>query len=967
MHRTVPSLTALLLLLCVQAVTAQEVAIAKLLTFATGDEARIEVTLNSTQEVANAELSGLITRYPSGPTLWQGALGSGSIDLHAGTPATLSSTAAHLKAELWEPSSPALYQLKVTARKAGQPLAEKSVRFGFRSFESRNSQFYLNGRPMFLRGLAINPPGRGIPPEVGESRAFAEAYVRCLKNHNVNIIRMTHDSQVWFEVCDELGMMVYQGVYGSPPANEERKAQAPTDFDKSLAAYKQVFETYAAHPSILIYILSNELPVSGTRGQRFHDFLTRAHAALKPWDPTRLYIGNAGYGEGREGDICDVHRYWGWYYNSFLTYYNLRDKLVATPLYGDIAKNQPLTFTECVGSFTGSSGEFNVVRSKQLAPQLGWIGGSPTPREDALRYQAFMVKQATESFRRLRPLNPRLSGIMPFTILFYNWSGITSFNEMKAKPALEQMGLSYQPVLLSWELWTPQVYAGSKLHVRPHVINDADNGAALTEAKLVYRIQSRQGTVCCEGTNALPEIPYYGTWSQPLELDLPAELPTGDYLLSGNIVAHSRTLSTNSVELFVAGKDWKHPAAVVASVYLYDPPGKTAAALQKAGIDFKRLTSLTAWPPAMSTLVLGEGVWDQTLTSQKEQLQRFVRQGGRLLCLRQWGPGLSSAAPADAFDWLPAKIVRFEDSPNDPQYPPRTRPFAEQMNVNLERPGHPVFQGLDRHQFSLWSDYTSWNQTQPGFPRVYPVTAGFKLAEPEALGHTAILADYDRGLEGIALCELFDGAGSVILSGLDLVNRTGLDPVADRLLGNLVTYTASKPGHEVHPLIEHPIRWGNYATECGTVCGSLNGLPVNAEWVAPPTQASAKALPPNTGSWNMEPGEQFVPHGRNPLGAFGYTTGSSFKDHDPDSATGSGIFWARIPPGKHEAVTRVKNPFASAGELSIAVNGKTATGPTAIASSQTLELHSPLPPGTTEVTMRFTGTKTLVLLETRFE
>src|SRR5205807_1421547 len=196
--------------------------------------------------------------------------------------------------------------------------------------------------------------------------------------------------------------------------------------------------------SIVIYILANELPVSGARGKAFHDFLTSAYATLKQWDPRRLFIANAGYGEGREGDICDVHRYWGWYYNTFLTYYNLRDQ----NLFGDSVKEQPLTFTECVGSFTGSTGEFNSIVRKQLGAQLSWTGHSASQREDALNYQSFMVKQATESFRRLRPINSRLSGIMPFTILFYNWSGIQSFEQMMAKPAMDQMAISYQPVLL---------------------------------------------------------------------------------------------------------------------------------------------------------------------------------------------------------------------------------------------------------------------------------------------------------------------------------------------------------------------------------------------------------------------------------------------------------------------------------------------------------------------------------------
>jgi hypothetical protein len=214
---------------------------------------------------------------------------------------------------------------------------------------------------------------------------------------------------------------------------------------------------------------------------------------------------------------------------------------------------------------------------------------------------------------------------------------------------------------------------------------------------------------------------------------------------------------------------------------------------------------------------------------------------------------------------------------------------------------------------------------------------------------------------------MFDGAGSVLLSGFDLVNRAGLDPVADRLLANLVAYTASKEGHTTHPLVEAPILWGNYATEQGVVCGSLNGLVVNAEWVAPPTNPSARPLPPNTGSWNMDPGSQFVPRGRNPYGPYTYSTGSSLKDLNPESDTGSGVFWARLPPGKASVLTKVRNPSSTPGQLAIAVNGITATGPVTIAAGQAMDLRSPLPAGVTDVSVRYTGTKTLVLAETRFE
>ena len=84
------------------------------------------------------------------------------------------------------------------------------------------------------------------------------------------------------------------------------------------------------------------------------------------------------------------------------------------------------------------------------------------------------------------------------------------------------------------------------------------------------------------------------------------------------------------------------------------------------------------------------------------------------------------------------------------------------------------------------------------------------------------------------MCEMFDGRGSVLLSGFDIIRRAGLDPVADRFLANLLRYTASHKNHEVHPLIDQPIQWGNYASEHGIITGPLNGLVVPEALKPPP-------------------------------------------------------------------------------------------------------------------------------------
>ena len=166
---------------------------------------RIEASLKTTGDPRPIEIYARITRAGSGEKFWAGSLGRAG--LRGDGTIGVTHTIRHLKPALWSPSEPALYELQLTASQEDVS-ATDSVRFGFRSIERRGGQLLLNGQPIFLRGLAINPPGRTIPEEVGESRKFAEAYVRFLKNHNVNTMRLTHDSQVWFDVCDELGMLV---------------------------------------------------------------------------------------------------------------------------------------------------------------------------------------------------------------------------------------------------------------------------------------------------------------------------------------------------------------------------------------------------------------------------------------------------------------------------------------------------------------------------------------------------------------------------------------------------------------------------------------------------------------------------------------------------------------------------------------------------------------------------------------
>lgn len=946
---------------------AQALALPPVIVLTDTASARVEVRIPDGRALAGVELRGSIVGEGESRPLWTGTLGRLAVGEDGS--ARLSTSVTGLRPRLWSPTEPNLYRLTVRGGPDRRGVRE-SVRFGFRSLTERDGGIFLNGEPIFLRGNAINPPERTLPDSLGENPAFARDYLRYLKGIGVNIVRFTRPSTVWFEAADEVGMMVFQGHYGTPRWGTSTSAPS-VPFEQSLAWYRdEVVGPQANHPSIVIYTLSNEQAAPEisylTRGHQEVDaFLRRVHLSLREWDPTRLYIGNAGYGFGRAGEICDIHRYWGWYYNSFLSFYTLRDPRICwrteTP--------QPITLTENVGNYTGPDGRFNLVsQTKQPDSQLNWTGHAPDAEqsERALEYQAFVAKQAIEITRRLRPENRHLTGLMPFTILFRNWWGITRFEEMGPKPVADQYAVSFQPVLLSWELWTPQVYAGSTVRPVAHVVNDSDDRTALRGAELVYTLSGPDGAVHAEGRRAVPDVAYYATTQLLLEIGIPSELPAGEYLLRGRLVREGATVSHNETQLFVAPTTYAgEPGRLARRVVVHDPAGATRQALSRLGVQ-----AAAADPgrldPRRELLVIGSRAWDSRFAGAAAALRRFVAAGGRVLVLDQ------DSAAFDA-GWLPAAVELRGGALDHPNLYPGGRPFRNAMAVNPERPTHPVFSGLDRDRLFLWSDHTGWRQDRPGFPAVYPVVQGFTLADRSDLARTAVLANYDHGLEGIALAELFDGRGSVLLSGFGLVERAGLDPAADRLLLNMVRYMASAEPHHAHPLIDSAIAWGDFASERGLVTDVYSGLLLNTVPVVPEglrerypliVDEQGFHLAAGPGGWNTRPSIQYVPRGRRPYGPFEFSLGGSVRLPRDAAATGEGTVHLRVPSGRTRMTTTVWNPHTEALELEVELNGETRRHRIAAGAEERVETS--LPRGARDLALTFRGDRRLVLLETDF-
>ncbi|MHB8865588.1 MAG: glycoside hydrolase family 2 protein [Pirellulaceae bacterium] len=187
---------------------------------------------------------------------------------------------------LWDLGEPNLY--RVTARLYQAPeksLDETSVRCGFRDFVFENGYFRLNGRRMFLRCSHTGnhcPVGLQFPPD-------PDMFRRDLLNVKVmgfNAIRFIAGvaTRYQLDLCDEIGLLVYEEHYGSWVLADSSKMSERYD-----RALREMILRDRNHASIVMWGLLNET----SDGPVFR------HAAatlpmVRSLDDTRMVMLNSG-------------------------------------------------------------------------------------------------------------------------------------------------------------------------------------------------------------------------------------------------------------------------------------------------------------------------------------------------------------------------------------------------------------------------------------------------------------------------------------------------------------------------------------------------------------------------------------------------------------------------------------------------------------------------------------------------
>lgn len=180
--------------------------------------------------------------------------------------------------ERWNPGSPVLYDVAVTA---GEDVWRDRV--GFRTIETRGPDILLNGRPVFLRGISLHEEEFGVSPSRSITPAAARALLSEVRDGlNGNFVRLAHypHGEITTRMADEMGLLVWSEIpvyWRIDWGNPQTLATA-----RNMLAENVLRDRNRA--SIIIWSIANETPVSDARNA----FLTTLATDVRAMDDTRL-------------------------------------------------------------------------------------------------------------------------------------------------------------------------------------------------------------------------------------------------------------------------------------------------------------------------------------------------------------------------------------------------------------------------------------------------------------------------------------------------------------------------------------------------------------------------------------------------------------------------------------------------------------------------------------------------------
>jgi beta-galactosidase len=705
-------------------------------------------------------------------------------------------------AKYWSPDDPHLYHVDISITSGGKVSDRWTARFGMREFTIRNKRFILNGKPMYLKATffeGVYPTKLAYP----DSKEMAAREIKLAKEAGFNMIRPWRKPppQMWLDLCDEIGVLTVGSMAIECMDFPFETARLPVWVENEV---RESILRDRNRTCVVQWELFNELkrPV-------LMQLLHPMSMLARKLDPTRMILDESGgwaqgasmflpY-ESEPTKFNDIHSYPGPFVNDeiytklLFTGRKTQDEMRQMGLTGELpGKNvipRLMSFFSELGygslpNLVDNNKRFEIIGNPIVPPTVyhrrladehiqalkdsGFDTIYPNLKQLCLDEQQIHGAANKRMIEAVR-CNPDVKGYCIHALVAGDWiigAGLLDLWRNPKTYAYEGTKAANQPRIISIRMLPRNIYAeqGTKIEIT------GVNELAGIKGTLKVEIVSDDGsTVFTKETNVNMVSDIARLFSEKLDTNS----LTGAYTLKAKITSGDGSLiavNEFSFDVFTP----EQLAVPDKRIAVLDPSNSLKPFLEKSGIAFEEFSPATD----LSLSVFVSRTEAKTLAERKQfdELKKFVKSGGMAVYFQAGGPRVKWGTPGKASNLLPINL-RLK------------RGLGYWMGHPRFVKDHPVFDGLpvDCMMSSIYENIWPQHSLMDVDGETFAGTIGidwfpdYDLERRHYYGPGDVWWGSDMAITPV-------GKGQCILSQFRLVDNLGTDPVADKILFNMIKW-----------------------------------------------------------------------------------------------------------------------------------------------------------------------------------
>ncbi|MHC4351404.1 MAG: glycoside hydrolase family 2 protein [Planctomycetota bacterium] len=705
----------------------------------------------------------------------------------------------------WSPDNPHLYRADVSVAYDGTVSDVWNARFGMREFTIRNKQFYLNGEPMYLKATffeGLYPVKLAYP----DSREMAIREIQLAKDAGFNMIRPWRKPPppMWLDLCDEIGVLTVGSLAVECMDYPAESARLPGWVENEV---RESILRDRNRTCVVQWELFNELKRPVLK-QLLHPMSMLA----RQLDPTRMILDESGgwaqganlylpY-ESEPTKFNDIHDYPGPQINEevydklILTGSKTHEEMRKMGLRGRLPGRNVvpglMTFFSELGygslpDLVDNNERFKKV-GNPIAPPFIYNQRLADEHRQALKESGFDkiypdLKQfcldqqqihGTANKRMIEAVrcNPLVIGYCVHALTAGDWiigAGLLDLFRNPKTYAFEGTKAASQPRIIAIRMHPRNVYSHQGTKIEITGVNERDG----IKGDLKVEVADGDGRVVFART---AEVDMTSGISKLFSERLSTNTFKGTYTLKARITAYDGSpiaVNEYSFDVFTA----EQLAIGDKRIAVLDPSNSLRPFLKKSGVAFEQFD--TGTDRSLPVFVSRTEAYTPVQRDLFGKLEGFIKAGGTAVYFQGGGQKAPWARAGEASKLLPVR-VRIKAA------------IGLWLCIPHIVNDHPVFEGLPVNCMmgpiyeNVWAAHTLLDiDGKPIAGAIgFDFSPDFELSKRHYYGPGDVWWGTDVGVVPY-------GKGRCIMSQLRLVDNIGKDPVADKILFNMIEWTTA--------------------------------------------------------------------------------------------------------------------------------------------------------------------------------